>query len=356
MKVNSNKSNGNINLKIREYNSIKKRLTKKQIEYSNLNDYDKLNVIVNNIIKIRQKKEEVINHKLIIILNHPKINEIYIYSKEQWNFYLNYNLIFECIENNTLKLDYIIIDQINQDDLYKECRKNQKLVIKYIIRNIPLNFFLNTLLKFFEDNEEFSQRFKIFLISELFNTQPVNNQINKDNDKNFEDYENINNISSSQTFLIEYNDTNKISEKIIKNYYIHKAEFIQIMEEQFKNYSKCQNCFDGIKNLFKESDDEMNEDKNKNKYINKTNSNLSIKKDDSLGKIPLFEDSFDNSIETNNNPLFTQFNLNYSKQYVMEMMNNEKMFKKINAKEYYNGIEILKDELNREFYEVINKK
>jgi len=356
MIVNSNKNKGNIYLKIREYNSTNKRLTKKQMEYSSINDYDKLIIIINNIIKIQQKTEETKNHKLIIILNHPKVNEIYIYSKEQWNFYLNYNLIFECIENNTLKLDYIIIDQINQEDLQKECRSNQKLVIKYIIRNIPLNFFLNTLLKFFEDNDEFSQRFKIFLISELFNTQPVNNQINKENEENFEDISSINNMNTSQTFLIEYNDTNKISEKIIKNYYIHKAEFIQIMEEQFKNYSKCQNCFDGIKNLFKENDDEMNEDKNKNKYINKTNSNLNIKNDDSLGKISLFEDSFDNSIEINNNPLFTQFNLNYSKQYVMEMMNNEKMFKKINDKEYYKGIEILKDELNREFYEVLNKK
>ena len=355
MKVNSN-TKGNIYLKTREYNSSNKRLTKKQMEYSNLNDYDKLIIIINNIIKIQQKTEEVKNHKLIIIINHPKINEIYIYSKEQWNFYINYNLIFECIENNTLKLDYIIVDQFNQDDLKKECRNNQKLVIKYIIRNIPLNFFLNTLLKFFEDNDEFSQRFKIFLISELFNTQPVNNKINKDSEENFDDNSTINNINSSQTFLIEYNDTNKISEKIIKNYYIHKNEFIKILKEQFNNYSKCQNCFNGIKSLFKESDDEINEDKNKNKYINKTNSNLNIKNDDSLGKISLFEDSFDNSIEVNNNPLFTQFNLNYSKQYVMEMMNNEKMFKKINEREYYNGIEILKDELNREFYELINKK
>ena len=111
------------------------------------------------------------------------------------------------------------------------------------------------------------------MISELFNAQLINNQINKDNEKNLEDNESINNISSSQTFLIEYDDTNKIREKIIQNYYIHKAEFIQIMEEQFKNYSKCQNCFEGIKNLFKENDDEMNEDKNKNKYIIKTNSN-----------------------------------------------------------------------------------
>ena len=355
MKVNSN-TKGNIYLKIREYNSSNKRLTKKQMEYSNLNYYDKIIIIINNIIKIQQKTEEVKNHKLIIIINHPKINEIYIYSKEQWNFYINYNLIFECIENNTLKLDYIIVDQFNQDDLKKECRNNQKLVIKYIIRNIPLNFFLNTLLKFFEDNDEFSQRFKIFLISELFNTQPVNNKINKDSEENFDDNSTINNINSSQTFLIEYNDTNKISEKIIKNYYIHKNEFIKILKEQFNNYSKCQNCFNGIKSLFKESDDEINEDKNKNKYINKTNSNLNIKNDDSLGKISLFEDSFDNSIEVNNNPLFTQFNLNYSKQYVMEMMNNEKMFKKINEREYYNGIEILKDELNREFYELINKK
>lgn len=199
MKVNSN-TKGNIYLKIREYNSSNKRLTKKQMEYSNLNDYDKLIIIINNIIKIQQKTEEVKNHKLIIIINHPKINEIYIYSKEQWNFYINYNLIFECIENNTLKLDYIIVDQFNQDDLKKECRNNQKLVIKYIIRNIPLNFFLNTLLKFFEDNDEFSQRFKIFLISELFNTQPVNNKINKDSEENFDDNSTINNINSSQTF------------------------------------------------------------------------------------------------------------------------------------------------------------
>ena len=54
--------------------------------------------------------------------------------------------------------------------------------------------------------------------------------------------------------------------------------------------------------------------------------------------------------------MFTQFNLNYSKQYVMELMNNKKMFKKKIEKEYYKGIEVLKDELNREFYEIINQK
>ena len=353
MKEENFNKNKAIFLKIKEYNSSNKLTTKKKIEFSSLFYYDKINKLVNDSIKNHLEKlgiKNVESQNLLFLLNHPQIKKIYIYSEEQWNFYLNYNLVFECIENNTLKIEYYLINEINKRSIKEEFKNNKKNVIKHIIRNISLEFFLKTFLKFLDDNDDFAQRFKSFFISELFNNQnDKKNSINHDAEESIEDNINIDNLISSQNFLIEDNKSSQINEKIVKDYYIHKAEFLQIFEKQFKDYCKYQKSFVEIKDLFENNEKQIDIDKSKN--INKTNLNLN-KNNDNLVDISLFESTNDNYNE--DNALFTQLNINDSKKYVKELM-NDKLFKRIDEKEYYKGIEYFKDDLNRKLYRLINK-
>ena len=111
------------------------------------------------------------------------------------------------------------------------------------------------------------------------------------------------------------------------------------------HFSKCQNSFEGIKNIFNEDA----EKKNLSELNNKKNcfrSNLIIKKD-GINGINSFPDDLDNSIfENDKSVLFTQ--LKTSKSYVKELINNENNFKKFNKNEYYSGIELFKDDLIRD--------
>lgn len=341
-------------LKIKEYNSNNKLTTKKRIDFSGLLNYDTIKKLVNDSIRIHFEKlgikiEESGN--LLFLINHPQIKEIYIYSEEQWNFYFNYNLIIECIENNTLKIEYYLINENNIKNIKEEFRNNKKNIIKHIIKNISLKFFLKTLLKFFDKNEEYAKKFRGFFISELFNNQSENKiPINNNDEENIEDNININNLISSQSFLIEENKEFKINDKIVKDYFIHKSELFQLLEKQFKNYCKCQDTFVEIKDIFE--NDELQFEIDKSKNINKTNLNFN-KNNGNFEKISLFESTVNNSNEDNS--FFSQLNINNSKKYIKELM-NDKVFKIIDQNEYYNGFEVFKDELNRNIYELINKK
>ena len=341
-----------IYLKIREYNSNNKLTSKKKIEFSSLFYYDKIMKVIFDSIKSHFGKlgKKVERQNLLFLINHPEIKEIYIYSEEEWNFYLNYNLIIECIENNTLKIEYNYIHELNKKKIKEEFRNNKKNIIKHIIRNISLKFFLKTFLKFFDEKEEFAHQFKSFFITELFNNQsenktPINNNI----EENIEENINIDNLISSQNFIVEENNISQINEKIVKDYYIHKAELFQLFEKQFKDYCKCQNSFDEVRDIFKNDENQINDDKSKN--INKTNLNFN-KTSNNYGKISIFESIINNSNE--NSALFTQLNIDDSKKYVKELM-NDNIFKIIDKNEYYKGIEYLKDNLNRDLYRVINK-
>jgi hypothetical protein len=353
MKGEKNVKNKEIFLKIREYNSNNKLTTKKRIEFSSLFYYDKIYKLVNESMKNHLEKlgiKIVEFQHLLFLINHPQIKEIYIYSEEQWNFYLNYNLIIECIENNTLKIEYYLITDNNLKTIKEEFRNNKKNVIKHIIRNISLKFFLETFLKFFDKNAEFAKEFKSFFISELFNNQSENKTpINNNTEESIEDNINIDNLISSQNFLIEENKKSQINQKIIKDYYLHKSELFDLFEKQFKDYCKYQNSFVEIKDLFENDEKQIDIDKSKN--INKTNLNLN-KNNDNLVDISLFESTNDNYNE--DNALFTQLIINDSRKYVKELM-NDNLFKIIDEKEYYKGIEYLKDDLNMKLYKLINK-
>lgn len=346
--------NKEIFLKIREYNSNNKLTAKKKIKFSTLFDYDTINKLVTDSIKKQFEKldiKNVENLNLLFLINHPQIKEIYIYSEEQWNFYLNYNLIFECIENNTIKIEYYLItNENNRKNIKEEFKINKKNVIKHIIKNISLSFFLKTFLKFFDENKEFAKKFRNFFINELFNNQSENKiLINNNAEENIEDNININNLISSQNFLIEENKSSQINEKILRDYYVHKNELFQLFEKQFKNYCKYQESFVEIKDLFENDEKQIDIDKNK---INKTNLDFSKNKD-AFGKISIFESIVNNS--NDGNALLTQLNINDSKKYVKELM-NDNIFKRIEENEYYKGFECFKDELNREIYGCIKKK
>lgn len=349
MKEKENKNKSDVILKIKEYNSNTKKFNKKKVNNSILNNYDEINKIINNYILSNKSIENIKTLDLIMIINHPIINEIYIYTKDQWNFYLNYNLINECIENNNLKIDYIIINSNNFENIKKEYKINKKIIIKYIIKNVSLNFFLNALLKFLQNNEEISQKFKLFFFNELINDPPekiVDNNLVNNNEDNLDENININSLISSQFFIKEENIQNDFkNEKFLKDYYLHKKEFFQLLEEKSIYFSKCQNSFEGIKNIFNEDA----EKKNLSELNNKKNcfrSNLIIKKD-GINGINSFPDDLDNSIfENDKSVLFTQ--LKTSKSYVKELINNENNFKKFNKNEYYSGIELFKDDLIRD--------
>ena len=370
-KETQNKNKEMIYLKFKENNSNKKIL-KKEIEYSELYEYDKIETIIINSIKNilikKGSKEEENNIKVIIKINHPKIKEIYIYKKEEWNLYFNYNLINDCIEKKTLKFDYIKIinnNYYNLDNIITEYKNNQINIFKYIIKNSSLSFYLNTLFNFFqnEKEKETSKRFRFYFISELINNPPkkyidINQVNNNDEEDNIEENVNINNIIYNQINKKEENNNkNDIKKNKLINHYIKyiKDEFFNIVKEQFDYFSKFQN-YEKIKNIFDE-DNQINIDNNlkeldKNNNINKTIINLNNNL--TFGKISNFEeDSFDNSIENNNNILFTQLNL--SKKFVKNLINNGQLFKKLNQKEYYNGIESLKDELRRHSLEIEDK-
>ena len=370
-KETQNKNKEMIYLKFKENNSNTK-IFKKEIEYSELYEYDKIETIIINSIKNilikKGSKEEENNIKVIIKINHPKIKEIYIYKKEEWNLYFNYNLINDCIEKKTLKFDYIKIinnNYYNLDNIITEYKNNQINIFKYIIKNSSLSFYLNTLFNFFqnEKEKETSKRFRFYFISELINNPPkkyidINQVNNNDEEDNIEENVNINNIIYNQINKKEENNNkNDIKKNKLINHYIKyiKDEFFNIVKEQFDYFSKFQN-YEKIKNIFDE-DNQINIDNNlkeldKNNNINKTIINLNNNL--TFGKISNFEeDSFDNSIENNNNILFTQLNL--SKKFVKNLINNGQLFKKLNQKEYYNDIESLKDELRRHSLEIEDK-
>ena len=338
-------------LKIKSIRENNKPLVKRSLEYSNLNNYNKINIIMKNAISNLEKGINIQEKNIIIIITHPILSDIYIYSKEQWVLYYNYNLIEQCINNNILKIKYDLYD--NNDSL-KYMGKNKKKVIKHIIQNISLKLFSKIFFNFLKDNEIISKKFKNFFIAEILKEKPEKNKDIKnikdldDNDLNL----NINKIinsdetEESSTDITE-NKKNKITEiKLDKDYFLHTTDFLKTLEEQFKSFSEKQENLNKLKELIGEESDEDKIDNNNNNFQMKTS--LKINLEDSFSNLSLFaEDNFDNNNNKENNVLLTQ--LNPPPGYVKKLLSDDNFFKNINKQEYYMGIEQFKDEMNRQF-------
>ena len=351
----TNKNKENYFFKIKKHQDNTGIMLRRDFEYSDLKNYDIMIQKIRNAILDIRKGKPFEGRFPIIIMNHPKIEEIYIYSKENWDLYFKFNLIEECITNKTLKMEYFLLNEKNKDSLIKS-----KKEIKYIIQNLPLNIYFDILIKFFENRDSIMKEFIIYLIAELTKDDGgIVKNIIKENkiqdfieeeqkDKNIEENININEIICNDKKDEKNNEKNIKKEKkvhINKDYLISKKEFISILKEQKKNYSNYENSFLKIKNIFEED-----EEKNKgleNKNIMQTNL--------ILGSENSFDHLLKDEVDANNKTILMSA-LNPPKKYIENLMNSENFFKTFNKGEYYVGIEDYQDNLNRESLEILNSK
>ena len=315
-------------IKIKKNNSS----SYKKLFYDSLSILTSFDDIYSNIKDAIQISKESQNKKLkdlVIILKHiPTGQNITIKNKEDWNFIYNYNVISECIKNNSLEINYKEIDKsTNKETLSK--------IMKYIIETkIPKYFYIDSLISFVFNNEAYLENFISFFFNELFKT---------DLDNIYNNYNTFN--------LIHKNNINKESLKI-KNYLIKTNEFLNLFNTNYLNILKDMHSLDRIKGIF----DDKNKEKNQLKDVNKTivhdhdndNDNtcddMDFDEDDCVKKLNL---SFEK--KSNSKVLFDNI---IAENYYSD---NNQFFKKFNKEEYYIGIEDFNDKINREFY-LFNEK
>lgn len=248
----------------------------------------------NSIIELNQGMNN--NNQVIIILKHPKLNNLQINNKKEWDFLYNNNIINECIENiiinkqknisrNILKINYIYQNSDIEVTKYQD-------IINYIINNITPDVYITHLLNFLKKRNELINEFKLYLINILLNsnnTQENNNQINN-------------------------------SSKVLKNdnenkFIIKDNEFFKILENRFNE----------LKNFYKK----------------KLGENISCCKIDSLIT------NYDTRAESENSSksVFSRYESNINLFWTDEKNNN--LFKTLSKNEYYIGIEEFKDKLRR---------
>lgn len=335
---------------IGENNSKNKNMAlKREFDYQYLKDYDKMmGSFVNLIFEIRKK--ECGDRIPIIVLNHPEINEIYIYTKEQWDLYFKFNIIQECFNNHVLKAEYILASKEEIQKTYTGINKlieNKKEIIKYIIKNIPLKMHLNIILSFFKENSEIAKTYEKYFLDKILNcdvnklNNSVENEITKNDDEILESNININNLKNEINF--EAKKENKIH--FDEEYYIHRKEFIQILDNQFEVFSKYQKSLDKINKILKEKENIISQ----NSEINIHSTSVNFQKDTSFNNIGLNDNNIDEEAS-----LISV--LNPPKQYIKDLLNDDKkFFKKLNKKEYFDGLIQYKDQLTRDFIQMFSK-
>ena len=127
---NVNKNKEILYLKVKSLNESNKPLIKRSLSQSYLNDFNKIFALTKNAIKTLEKGKKLENYNTILILNHPVLTNVYIYSKEQWELYYNYNIIEQCINNKVLKMNY------NLTNKNESLKINPNLNVKTIDKTI----------------------------------------------------------------------------------------------------------------------------------------------------------------------------------------------------------------------------
>lgn len=331
--------------KLKKYGSPNSVAVKRKFELSDLKDFVAMNKIIKNAISNIIKKNDINDY--ILVLTHPVIENIYIYNKEQWDLYYKYHLIEDCISNKSLKVEFSL-EKVNKENTI--LRENKKNIIQYIIKNLPLEIYFDCLIGFLKEKPEILKEYEIYFLNQIINKNimPIIS-LTDSVDDNLEENINIDKLSNN-----EKNQNNKKNNNNILRYedfYIHRKDFIPILEERFKAFSKNQKTYEEIIKTFKsetEKDINLKDLELKEEYTH--NTSLELNKDKSLGQISLL--SNDNN-EISNNILYTV--LNPPHQYVTKMINEDKYFKKFDKNEYYIGLEDYKDKLNREYAEILIK-
>lgn len=278
-----------------------------------LTSYDE---ICNEINKAYRNKDQLKKSEIEpveIHLNHKKMKTIIIYNKEEWNFLYNYNVINECISNtNKLKIDYKIIDSSYKVD-ENEKNENYKKILSYIMEQIPENFYIKILFKFFKVKEDIAKLFQRFFLNELKNTS-LDELINKKQ-------------GVKESLILKNNQSHIFDEN---DYSLKTEEFLKLYKDQILRFKN------SLNEILEDYDDKNNDNDIK---TFKTYNNI-IKND-----IDFIEINKSDIIHEKNNIYFTILNKGIKENNYLD---ENKYFKKLKTEEYYLGIEEIKDRLKRE--------
>jgi len=251
-----------------------------------LEDYNRIsNLHKNN--KVRKKN---------IFLDHPKLNQLKISNKQEWDFLYQNNIINECIEDRivnaeqNIKTSLIKIHYMNQNSKQEEAKYAD--IMAHIMNNISPDEYVTHLLNFLRNRKDIINEFKLYLTKILLDLN-IKQEINK----------------------IEENEIKE--EKVKNKYIIETNKFFNILEIKLNE----------IKNLYQSN--------NINKNINKfeiDNNDAQINNDE--------VDKVDNSLKSIFN--FYESNLNL---YKIDM-NSNSIFGMQSKEEYYKGIGGFKSQLS----------
>ena len=231
-----------------------------------------------------------------IILEHPKLNQLRISNKQEWDFLYKNNIINECIENKIINAEKNIKSCIMKINYVKSNSKQEEAkysdIMAYIMNNISPDEYISHLLNFLNTRKDIINEFKLYLTKILLDLN-IKQEINK----------------------IEENE--KKEEKRENKYIIETNKFFNILEIKLNE----------IKNSYQSN--------NINKSINKFRINNN---DEQINHEA--EDKEDNSLKSIFN--FYESNLNLYKINT----DNQNIFGTQSKEEYYEGIKGFKSQLS----------
>ena len=231
-----------------------------------------------------------------IILEHPKLNQLRISNKQEWDFLYKNNIINECIENKIINAEKNIKSCIMKINYVKSNSKQEEAkysdIMTYIMNNISPDEYISHLLNFLNTRKDIINEFKLYLTKILLDLN-IKQEINK----------------------IEENEIKE--EKRENKYIIETNKFFNILEIKLNE----------IKNSYQSN--------NINKSINKFGINNN---DEQINHEA--EDKEDNSLKSIFN--FYESNLNLYKINT----DNQNIFGTQSKEEYYEGIKGFKSQLS----------
>lgn len=290
------------------------KFVKKEYNLSELINYNKICTMINQV------SEQDISQPIEIELKLQNKESIKIYDEEEWTLICNYNIINEYMKGKKLKIYSKAIEQneiINKKD-------NLKNIINSISKKLSVNSYSNIMFKFISNNKEILDSFISFYINELKNSNL------KELEKNLE----MKNKSLKDNLLELINSSDISREKFNDNISKHNNN---IYIDQNKKYLK---ILDEIKDITKDFKEEKED--SINKKDNFYNSSI-------IGQKFNFEKLENDEQE---NIFLTYFNKNANRDLKRKLLDEKEQFKIINKEEYYQGIEIYKDELNRKILSI----
>ena len=311
-------SNNDINLLIKKKGN-NKCWKKILINYSILSDYENICKEVNNTYYDKNVAKKDFK-PMEIYLDHPKLNKIIVYNRKDWNFLYNNKIIKECIsEHNKIKIDYTINKIENIDENKKQ--QNFKRILIYILENISMDFYYNTIFKFFNEHQEIKKLFKLYFLKELIKTCDEEKESNKK----------VNNND-----IIK--DLDKSKEKLNANKYLIKTEdFFDISKKNIEKYLKKLESFNNIKNIIGDIDKKQEEMQNISEITENTSYNA-INDEESIEFI--LNQVFEKDIKFKKN----------------DKNNFDEKIKKLDYNEYMSELIKTKDNLNRFIYRKFDLK